>query len=315
MTPPRADATRAAAGLAAGAAAGGDGTERERAVMIGIVTSGAQLPVGIVAAVLGGSIALVADLLRASAELLAMVLSWLALRAVRRAPRDVFNYGLDKLESAASVVVGGALLVSFVVVLVGAIARLVAPTPIGNASLGLVAAVVGTAGSVWLWRRNYVIARRAASPVMEAHWRLYRSKTVTNGTVAVSVGIALAFKDHAWAAYADPLGSLVIAGYLLYSSWAVTTSSVQDLLDRTLEESRQLLIMRVLARHFEAYDDVGYIRSRRSGGRLYVEIVLGFDPARSLGDVQGVVDRMRGDLELQLPGSTVVIVPTATRPA
>ncbi|MBM3218046.1 MAG: hypothetical protein FJZ38_05075 [Candidatus Rokubacteria bacterium] len=60
----------------------------------------------------------------------------------------------------------------------------------GGAQLpvSLVAAVVGTAGSVWLWRRNHAIALRAASPVMDAQWRLYRSKTVTNGTVAVSVG-------------------------------------------------------------------------------------------------------------------------------
>jgi cation diffusion facilitator family transporter len=312
MTPPRADTVAADGRASTGR---GESTERERSVMIGMVTGGVQLPVSLVAALLGNSIVLVADLLRATAELLTIVLSWFALRAVRRASRDRFNYGLGKVESAASVVVGGALLVSFTVVLGAALARLVAPAPIGDAMLGLVAALVGTAGSIWLWRRNYAIACRAASPVMDAQWRLYRSKTVTNGTVALSVGVALAFKDHAWAAYADPLGSLVIAGYLLYSAWAVASSSMHDLLDRALEESRQLLILRVLARHFEAYDDVGEIRSRRSGGRIYVEIVLGFDPERSLGDVQGVVDRMRADLEAILPDSTVVIVPTATRRA
>jgi cation diffusion facilitator family transporter len=287
--------------------------EKERSVLIGILTCSAALPVGIVGVVLGNSVALLADLLRATAELVAMVLSWLTLRAVRRTRHDVFNYGLGKLESAASVMVGAALMVAFVVVLGGSLARFLAPAPIGNAWLGLAVTVAGMGGSVWLWRRNYAIARRSPSPVMDAQWRLYRSKAVANLIVSVSVGVALGFKGQAWAAYVDPAGSLAIAGFLLYSAWTVASSSVHDLLDRALEESRQLLIVRVLAKHFDVYEHVREIRSRRSGARIYIEIFLGFDADRTLGEVQRAIDAMRTDLEALIAGSSVVIVPAAAR--
>ena len=288
--------------------------EKERSVLVGVVTGSVGLPFGITGAVLANSVALLADVLRAATELMAAFLSWLTLRAVRRARPEAFNYGLGKLQSMASVMVGTALFIAFLVALGGAAARFRAPEPVASPQLGVALAFMGAIGSAWLWRRNRAIARRSPSPVMEAQWRLYRSKTVANLVVVVTVTLAFAFKGRVWAAYLDSAGALVIAGFLVYSAWAVASSSVHDLLDRALEESRQLLIVRVLAQHFDAYEHVSEVHSRRAGARIYIEIFLGFDANRTLGDVQRAIDAMRADLEALIAGSSVLIVPAAVRP-
>jgi divalent metal cation (Fe/Co/Zn/Cd) transporter len=88
--------------------------------------------------------------------------------------------------------------------------------------------------------------------------------------------------------------------------------SVYDLLDRTLEESLQLVILRELAAYFDQYAAFHGIRSRRSGGNIYVEVFLEFDGEKRMAEVQEVIDNIKTRLEQAMPDSKVAIVPTTS---
>ena len=64
------------------------------------------------------------------------------------------------------------------------------------------------------------------------------------------------------------------------------STSCYDLLDGTLEEGDQLKITRELVTHFDRYDMLYGVRSRRSGNRIFIDIFLGFDPDKRVGDVE-----------------------------
>jgi len=85
-----------------------------------------------------------------------------------------------------------------------------------------------------------------------------------------------------------------------------------DLLDRALEESLQLVILRALASHFHEYEALHGIRSRRTGSNTYIEIFLEFEDERKMSEVQQVIDSIKTDLEQKIQGSHVVIAPTRT---
>ena len=87
-------------------------------------------------------------------------------------------------------------------------------------------------------------------------------------------------------------------------------TSVPDLLDRTLDEELQLVVVRELAEHFDKYEQLHGVRSRRSGGNIYIEIFLEFDGTMQMCDVQDEINRMKKDLETKLPRSSVNIIPT-----
>jgi divalent metal cation (Fe/Co/Zn/Cd) transporter len=120
----------------------------------------------------------------------------------------------------------------------------------------------------------------------------------------------MALSGHGWSEYIDPAASMVIALSILSATLGIFSSSLYDLLDRTLEEERQIVILAELARHFNDYEELHGIRSRRSGAQVYVEIFLEFDPEKRIGEVQRVIDTLRRDIEAQLQGSSVTIALT-----
>ena len=74
-----------------------------------------------------------------------------------------------------------------------------------------------------------------------------------------------------------------------------------------LDEEHQIVILKELAAFFSEYEAMHGIRSRRSGGRFFIEIFLKFSPEKPLGQVQEVIDKMRKGIEGKISGSSITI--------
>ncbi len=102
----------------------------------------------------------------------------------------------------------------------------------------------------------------------------------------------------------------MIAGFLLFSGYRVITTSLPDLLDKTLDEELQMVIVRHRALFFNDYTALHGVRSRRSGSNVYIEIFLEFDGEKKMGEVQDIINRIKMSLETHIPKSSVSLVPT-----
>jgi divalent metal cation (Fe/Co/Zn/Cd) transporter len=96
---------------------------------------------------------------------------------------------------------------------------------------------------------------------------------------------------------------------MAWLAYGIVRRALPDLLDKTLSDELQMLINRALATHFERYASLGRVRSRQAGAHLMVEIELGFPPAMTLGEVDEHLAAIQGDLERDLPGGHVVLIP------
>ena len=237
---------------------------------------------------------------------------------VRKAAKGIshkYNYGYGKLENLASLVVATVMIISLIIIFRNAIERFQSPVIIGGLGTGLGIFFAILAGSVnaWYWTYTNRLAKKEKSPIMESQWRLFRVRTIANICVISSLGLSLTLKPYSWIVYIDPIGSVIISGFLLLSAYSVISMSVYDLLDQTLEESLQLIILKELAAYFDEYVAFHGIRSRRSGNTIYIEIFLEFDKDRKMKDVQEVIDSIKDRLEQKIQGSQVVIAPVASQ--
>ncbi len=214
----------------------------------------------------------------------------------------------------SSFVVAGIMVVSMIIIFYQIIDRFQHPVMLRETGLGIGILFSGLAAMFngWLWWQSYKTAKRESSQVLESLWRLYQVKTISTICVVSSLGLSLAFKNYSWSIYIDPVGSIVLLGFLAFSTYSVISSSVFDLLDRTLSDSLQLIVLQSLARHFESYDAIHGVRSRRSGNNIYIELYLEFDPNRRMAEVQKDIDEMKAELENRIPGSQIAIVPTTS---
>ncbi len=157
-----------------------------------------------------------ADFLRRGVELVALVLSWWVFRQLQR-DAALDDDGRARLERIAGLGVAGAMLCSGIVMLVVAATRLTAYQAGGKVIAGLVIAALGLLTNGWFWRRYAVLAREQFSAVMAAQQKLYRAKTVIDLCVAAALAAVAIAPAHPATRYVDILGSVVVAGYLLWN--------------------------------------------------------------------------------------------------
>jgi cation diffusion facilitator family transporter len=256
------------------------------------------------------SAVVLADFLKTLLEFVAVLLAWLAIRRIRRGAGATYDYGIGKLENLSSLAVA-ALMILVVLVIVGnAVRGIVLPSHIGGVGVyvSLVLQVVYCGINGALWQRAHRAMAEETSPIMAAQARLFFTKVLGNVFIFGSLTASLLLADRAWSLYIDPIASLVIAGSILLSALRVLTSSCYDLLDGTLEEGDQLKITRELVAHFDRYDMLYGVRSRRSGNRIFIDIFLGFDPARRVGEVQRQMDIIRKSVATHFPNSVVTVI-------
>jgi ferrous-iron efflux pump FieF len=284
---------------------------RERSVFTGLLFGAVTLIPGLVAVILGHSTTLLADWLRSFSETFAILLSWLTLRKVTRGRRTDYDYGYGKLESLSSLIVAAAMTLSFAAIVFSAVSRIRQPEPVKQVGWGLLISTGAAVINVVLWRRNYRLAQQEQSPIMESQWRLFRAKAVVNVTVISALGLSVLLRRFTWSLYVDPIGSLIVAGFLLASAYQVASTSIYDLLDKALEESLQFVILQELAAHFDTYRCFHGVQSRRSGGDVYIELFLEFDGDLKMAEVQRRIDAIRSSLEARIQNSQVLVVPTS----
>ncbi len=158
----------------------------------------------------------IADFIRRSVQLGALIISWWVFRRIQH------NAALDKagqtrLERAAGLSVAGALLCSGAVMLILAFARLRDFEPGGNVIPGLTIAVLGLLFNTGFWWRYAALTSEHYSAVIAAQQGLYRAKAYIDLCVVAALATVAIAPTHPATQYVDVLGSIIVAGYLLWS--------------------------------------------------------------------------------------------------
>lgn len=266
-----------------------------------------------VAAVISGSLTLLTDAIKCANEMLATTFALLIIRRVTLGGKYMYDYGMGKFESLTRTITGGVMLISLCILFLFTFHRLSDPEPfdMSAAIIGIPLLTLAAIADFYHWRKNYHLALKEPSPIMETQWRLRRAKTISDTLILLALVLSALLVQYSWAEYIDPIVSFVIIGFLLLAGYREISSSLPDLFDKTLEEDLQIVILRELVGTFENYQEFHGVRSRRSGGTVYIDIFLGFDPEDKVGKMQAFIDSLKETLEKRIPGSIVCIVPTS----
>ena len=161
----------------------------------------------------GRSSTQIADFVRRSAELLAIIMSFVIYKLTTK--DDVCDEEKKrKLERGSNVFVGAMMCVggTFMIIL----ALLSDNVDKGNVIPGLCIAVMGVIANSIFWRKYTHLNKVEPNAILMVQSRLYRAKTMVDGCVTIallSVVIAPATQISYWL---DFVGSLIVAAYLIW---------------------------------------------------------------------------------------------------
>lgn len=195
-----------------------------RAFAISVALNGGFVAIELVAGILAGSVALVADAAHNLGDVLGLSFAWGAARLATRKPCDKWTYGFRRSTILASLVNAILLLVGVGAVTWEAIGRLRTPTSPNTAPMIIVAAVgvLVNGGSALLFLRG----RKRDANVRGAFLHLVADAAVSVGVVLAS--IVLRYTGWAWI---DPVASIVVSAVILVGTWSLLKDASSLALD------------------------------------------------------------------------------------
>ncbi len=192
------------------------GQKGQRALLTSLLLSAPGPLVTGIAMFSSGSVTQVADFLRRSTELLAILVSYGLYRKLQReqalAPQE-----RARLERLCEQAVGGAMLGCGALMLLLAMLRFGQPAVSGNSVMGLVIALLGLLSNGLLWLRYRALTKARHDAVLVTQQKLYRAKTFVDFCVSAALLMVALAPDHPATPLVDSAGSAIVACYLGFS--------------------------------------------------------------------------------------------------
>ena len=253
---------------------------------------------------LTGSISVWASLLDSTMDIFASVINYFAVRAASRPPDDDHHYGHGKAESLAGLFQSVVITVSGIFLIREAVRRVVTPHATALEWVGVGTMAVAGAVSVALVARLRKVARETDSPALNADSVHYATDVFTNGAALVAL---LVVALTGWT-LADPLVSILISAFILWSAFEVAREAVDVLMDRKLgpevDDAVAAVVERFRDRGVTGFHD---LRTRRSGSLKFIDLHLEVTADKSFVRAHDLTVRVIRAIEKEIPRSRVQI--------
>ncbi len=202
--------------------------EKERTLRAAwIISAGAPFATGF-AFYQSGSAAVLADFFRRTLELMVLFANWLIYKKILRGEKNIEKIDAEKLEGYAARGVMVVMALSFLVIFFNAVGQLREPEPIGKIWAGMTIGILGLFVNGMFWRKNRSLAKREKSSMFFAQWKLYRAKALMDFILVTILSSSKLLEGYPLALYIDPIGSIGISFFLLYSSYNIWLNQIKN---------------------------------------------------------------------------------------
>lgn len=161
----------------------------------------------------GHSSTQIADFVRRSAELLAIIMAYVTYLVTTRDSMADPNRRA-RVERFSNLFVGAMMCLGGSLMLV--LALVANSEDKGNVIPALAIAVMGVVANTLFWRKYARLNRADPNPILAVQVRLYRAKSLVDGCVTLALLAVLLLPDSPASAWLDRIGSAVVAVYLVF---------------------------------------------------------------------------------------------------
>lgn len=171
----------------------------------------------------GRSSTQLADFVRRSSELLALIVAWIVYRMTNRealASQDspaALEAQLNRkarLERRSNLFVGAVMVLSGSAMLF--ITLFSENTEKGNVLPGLIIAILGVIANTIFWVRYTRLSRQTGNSILAVQARLYRAKSLVDICVTTALATVMLFPGSPASIWLDRIGSIIVALYLVW---------------------------------------------------------------------------------------------------
>ena len=254
-------------------------------IVINLLLSCFKFFVGIV----GSSQAMMADGIHSLSDTTTDLAVFFGVRFWSAPADDKHPYGHWRIEGLVTVSIGLMLAGVAVGICWRAVGSLQEPVRSVPGLVALIGAVVSIVVKELLYRWTIMVGRATGSSALEAN--AWHHRTDALSSIPVVIAIILARINPALV-FADQVGAIVVAVFVMYAAWKIVWGALGDLLDRGAAQDVQSRIEEIVL-SVPGAEEVHAIRTRRMGPGIYLDLHLLVDGELSVREGHDIAEAVR----------------------
>ena len=274
---------------------------KERVALGSIAASGGLTVAKAIVGFATGSLAILSEAAHSLLDLVATIITYVAVRISGKPADEQHHYGHGKVESVAALIETGLLFVLSAIVIWEAAKRLLGEEAAVEATIPAFI-VIGASIVIDFFRARllYRVADATLSEALEADALHFGSDMWSSFAVLIGlVGVALGLK------WADAVAAMAVAAFVCLAGWRLGRRTIDTLIDTAPEGAAAQLS--AIARKVPGVVSVERLRARRVGKELFVELTAGVSRALPMDRVAVLKDEITDAIRQSTPGVQVSI--------
>ena len=270
-------------------------------VLGNVLLSAAKLAAGI----LGHSSAMVSDAVHSLSDVGTTVIAYLGIRLSRKEADSEHPYGHERLECAASLILGTILflvgggigLAGMRQIIGGGYESLAVP---GRIALGAAVLSIVSKEAMYWYTRHYALLLDSAAFMADA-WH-HRSDALSS--IGSLIGIGGAMLGYP---VLDPVASVLICLCIFKVSYDVIRDAMDKMLDTSCGREFEEALSMVILAHSEIIR-MDSLHTRQFGNKVYVDLEISMDESKTLKEAHSIAEHVHDEIERKFPNIKHIMI-------
>lgn len=267
-------------------------TLQKKATVVASATAFFLIVIKLTVGIMTGTVVIIASAIDSALDFLISLFNSYAITKSQKPMDAEYNYGRGKIEGLASMTEGVVIIASGLFIIYAAVDKFLHQAPTTHLGLSLGVMAVSIVATTFLVLFLNSVYKKTNNLIIKSDALHYKSDLYTNVGIIVSLGL-IYLTD--WG-FIDPIVSIAIALYIIYSATEIVKDGLGMLLDKALEHETVNKIEEIIQSHVREKECIisGYhqLKTRKSGSVNFVDVHLVFSDKVMLKDSHELADHI-----------------------
>lgn len=275
--------------------------EKKTAMRVSAVTIAWNVILSIfklIAGVVGHSGAMISDAVHSASDVFSTIIVILGINIASRQSDDDHQYGHDRLECVAAILLAVVLFATGIGIGIGGINKIIEGTAGKDEIPGMIALIAAVASIVvkegMFWYTRSAAKKINSGALMADAWH-HRSDALSSIGALIGIGGArLGFP------VLDPIASVVICVFIVKAAYDIFKDAIDKMVDKSCDEETEEKMRRLIEEQ-QGVLKVDVLRTRLFGAKMYVDIEIAADGDITLREGHEIAQVVHDKVEEEFP--------------
>lgn len=252
----------------------------------------------LIAGIVGHSGAMISDAVHSASDVFSTIIVILGINIASRQSDDDHQYGHDRLECVAAILLAVVLFATGIGIGIGGINKIITGTTGKDEIPGMIALLAAVA-SILVKESMFWYTRSAAKKInsgalMADAWH-HRSDALSSIGALIGIGGArLGFP------VLDPIASVIICVFIVKAAYDIFKDAIDKMVDKSCDEETEEKMRRLIEEQ-QGVLKVDVLRTRLFGAKMYVDIEIAADGDITLREGHEIAQVVHDKVEEEFP--------------